>query len=335
MPISALLQHIHMVWQPPLPRPTHGFDLTPLYLPPLPPYSYRWFTLPLHRQVVLCLLFTTTSLSYIHESYGYLPLHIPVAPYLPPLHQHIHQHTQVVLYLDSGVLIEGLLPHLNILLALFCVLIVVSCALTFYGSWQAEKVAKQAVVNSISQLLEQMLPPQISKRVMARQEWPICDYHVQASIMFADIVDFTVLSSNLPARSMIIMINTFVEAFDREAPFRRVEKIKTIGRPAHPPACSAPASVPGGPLHVGVCGHGAGDRSILYRRVRGGGVGGSEGTKEVVYLKSVSILRFFDKFHFPGEKSLSSCGRVGRSKSQEGRIPPSITQQSPTWGGEN
>ena len=78
------------------------------------------------------------------------------------------------------------------------------------------------------QLLLNVLPPSIAMelkdngRIIAR-------YHNEASIMFADIVDFTQLSASLPPGEVVEMLNSVFTKFDQLVENYGLEKIKTIG----------------------------------------------------------------------------------------------------------
>ena len=110
------------------------------------------------------------------------------------------------------------------------VLIVLALVAVGQSARSIQKSSAKAAATSRSQLLEQMIPPRIAQRVIARTEWPICDHHKEATVMFADIVGFTTRSCGAPPAVVVMMINEFVGAFDEEARHHKVEKIKTIGR---------------------------------------------------------------------------------------------------------
>eukprot|EP00002_Diphylleia_rotans_P014685 TRINITY_DN2859_c0_g1_i1.p1 TRINITY_DN2859_c0_g1~~TRINITY_DN2859_c0_g1_i1.p1 ORF type:complete len:205 (-),score=48.09 TRINITY_DN2859_c0_g1_i1:65-679(-) len=64
---------------------------------------------------------------------------------------------------------------------------------------------------------------------MRESEGKIIDIYANSSIMFADIVGFTVLSSKLDARSIVSMLNSMFSQVDEVAERKGLEKIKTIG----------------------------------------------------------------------------------------------------------
>jgi len=77
-------------------------------------------------------------------------------------------------------------------------------------------------------LLMNMLPSSIAERLRTCDE-PIHDKHDSVSILFADIVGFTALSSKLTPFEVVSFLNDIFHIFDELADIYRLEKIKTIG----------------------------------------------------------------------------------------------------------
>jgi adenylate cyclase len=77
-------------------------------------------------------------------------------------------------------------------------------------------------------LLLNVLPPSIAAR-LKRQERVIADRVEDATVLFADLVDFTELSGRLPAERVVEVLNGIFSAFDRICERHGLEKIKTIG----------------------------------------------------------------------------------------------------------
>lgn len=77
-------------------------------------------------------------------------------------------------------------------------------------------------------LLLNILPPYIAKR-LKQSNAVIADNHQDASVLFADIVGFTNLSSQLPAHKIIEILNKVFSNFDQLTEQHELEKIKTIG----------------------------------------------------------------------------------------------------------
>ncbi|HEX2031981.1 MAG TPA: adenylate/guanylate cyclase domain-containing protein [Actinomycetota bacterium] len=88
-----------------------------------------------------------------------------------------------------------------------------------------ERDAAQARVEA---LLLNILPEEIAQRLQHEPN-AIADHFEDASILFADVVDFTPLASRLDAREVVGMLDRLFTAFDELVDRYGVEKIKTIG----------------------------------------------------------------------------------------------------------
>lgn len=77
-------------------------------------------------------------------------------------------------------------------------------------------------------LLLNILPPVIAER-LKEGESPIADRADDIVILFADIVNFTPLSSRLPADEVVQLLDEVFSRFDEIAERHGLEKIKTIG----------------------------------------------------------------------------------------------------------
>jgi adenylate cyclase len=77
-------------------------------------------------------------------------------------------------------------------------------------------------------LLLNILPPAIADRLKA-SEATIADAHPEVTVLFADIVNFTGISSRCTPSEMVAMLNDVFSAFDALAAEHDLEKIKTIG----------------------------------------------------------------------------------------------------------
>jgi class 3 adenylate cyclase len=80
----------------------------------------------------------------------------------------------------------------------------------------------------IRSLLHNVLPPSIAERKLAGES-PIADSFQQASLLFADVVGFTPLSSRFTSTEVVTMLNELYDRFDRIVDRHGLEKIKTIG----------------------------------------------------------------------------------------------------------
>jgi len=77
-------------------------------------------------------------------------------------------------------------------------------------------------------LLLNVLPRSIAERLKA-DETHIADRFQDATILFADLVNFTTISSQMPPSQLVDMLNEIFSTFDQLALAYRLEKIKTIG----------------------------------------------------------------------------------------------------------
>jgi class 3 adenylate cyclase len=96
-------------------------------------------------------------------------------------------------------------------------------------------------------LLLNILPPPIAQKLKDGQS-NIADGFASATILFADLVNFTQLAEQVPPTELVAMLNEIFSAFDRLSEQYELEKIKTIGdaymvvgglptiRPDHPQA---------------------------------------------------------------------------------------------------
>jgi class 3 adenylate cyclase len=77
-------------------------------------------------------------------------------------------------------------------------------------------------------LLLNILPAPIAERLLAGER-VIADSFEEVTLLFADIVDFTVMSGRLSAREVVDLLNEVFNATDRLVDRFGLEKIKTIG----------------------------------------------------------------------------------------------------------
>lgn len=85
--------------------------------------------------------------------------------------------------------------------------------------------AEQAVSE---RLLLNVLPAPIAERLKSHDE-PIADGFAEASVMFADIVNFTRIAAHMTPDEVFAMLNDVFSAFDELTDRFGLEKIKTIG----------------------------------------------------------------------------------------------------------
>ena len=77
-------------------------------------------------------------------------------------------------------------------------------------------------------LLLNMLPASVAER-LKRGETDVADYFDEATVLFADLVNFTDFASKTDATTAVQRLNQVFKAFDQVVDARGLEKIKTIG----------------------------------------------------------------------------------------------------------
>jgi len=76
-------------------------------------------------------------------------------------------------------------------------------------------------------VLQNVLPPSIVDRLKNAET--VADDHTEATVLFADIVDFTRWSAQRPALEVLQLLNDVFSRFDRLVEACGLEKIKTVG----------------------------------------------------------------------------------------------------------
>lgn len=98
----------------------------------------------------------------------------------------------------------------------------------WYDQEQALLRQIQAEREKAEQLLLNVLPASIAER-LKRGEQTIADSFTSATVLFADLVDFTPFSADIPPKELVEMLNQVFSVFDELAEKYGLEKIKTIG----------------------------------------------------------------------------------------------------------
>ncbi len=93
-------------------------------------------------------------------------------------------------------------------------------------------------------LLLNVLPQPIADRLKSKPEDTIAERHEDATVLFADICGFTVLSSRIGPERVVALMDDLFTACDRRASELNVEKIKTIGD-AYMAVAGLPHPLPG------------------------------------------------------------------------------------------
>ena len=77
-------------------------------------------------------------------------------------------------------------------------------------------------------LLLNILPKSIANR-LKNNDMRIADSHESVTILFADIVGFTLMTASIPPAALVDLLSQLFSRFDRLADLHDLEKIKTIG----------------------------------------------------------------------------------------------------------
>lgn len=144
----------------------------------------------------------------------------------------------VAIFLASGAIGAVLAPppsvpawFTNVMLALNVVVggTTVFTLLALFAKQRQDAVAALKVEQAkADNLLLNILPRSIAERLKA-QTATIADQFSEASILFADVVDFTPFAERLSAGEVVDVLNTLFSHFDMLAERYELEKIKTIG----------------------------------------------------------------------------------------------------------
>jgi adenylate cyclase len=105
------------------------------------------------------------------------------------------------------------------------IVVVSSVAMFLLVTFARGREAAQARVEA---LLLNVLPAEVAQRLQS-DRGSIADHFDEASILFADVVDFTPLASRLDARQVVELLDRLFTSFDELVDRHDVEKIKTIG----------------------------------------------------------------------------------------------------------
>jgi adenylate cyclase len=110
----------------------------------------------------------------------------------------------------------------------FAVLNIAAPSLVVFGLLIAFALQRAAAQGRVETLLLNVLPGEIAERLQ-NEPGAIADQFDEASILFADVVDFTPLSARLTPTELVGILDRLFTDFDHLADKYEVEKIKTIG----------------------------------------------------------------------------------------------------------
>ncbi len=122
---------------------------------------------------------------------------------------------------DGGDLPDGFVWTFDVL----NIVVVSSVAMLLLVTFARGRDVAQARVET---LLLNVLPAEVAQRLQSDPN-SIADHFDDASILFADVVDFTPLASGLDARELVALLDRLFTSFDELVDRYDVEKIKTIG----------------------------------------------------------------------------------------------------------
>ncbi len=105
---------------------------------------------------------------------------------------------------------------------------IIGPSLTIFFSTMYFVNAFQKEHDRSERLLLNILPRPIAERLKEKQDI-IADGFAEATILFADIVNFTKLSARISPQELVAMLNRVFSVFDRLVQEYGLEKIKTIG----------------------------------------------------------------------------------------------------------
>jgi adenylate cyclase len=144
----------------------------------------------------------------------------------------------VLVFLLLGIAGEALFPDANLpiwftstMLALNVIgtgAVAFTLLATFAKQRNAALAALRVEREKSESLLMNILPSSIAERLKATTQ-PIADHFASASILFADVVDFTPLAQRLPPAEVVGILDQLFSRFDALVERHGLEKIKTIG----------------------------------------------------------------------------------------------------------
>jgi len=136
----------------------------------------------------------------------------------------------VIIFLNAGIFE----PHENVIAILY---VVAANIIGTFTAFMLERGARRDFLlhrtaqmerEKSDKLLLNILPESIAERLKGG-ETKIADSFEEVSVLFADIVGYTNLSSKKPPHEVVALLNEIFSRFDNNAKNSPIEKIKTIG----------------------------------------------------------------------------------------------------------
>jgi guanylate cyclase len=138
----------------------------------------------------------------------------------------------LIIFVAAGLDVVQGAPQQQVLLYCENVLLVSSLAFFALRFFVVERDKARAALEReqarSEALLLNILPPPIADRLKAGDQ-TIADGYAEATILFADLVGFTRLSTTVAPDKLVVMLNQLFSRFDQLSARFGVEKIKTIG----------------------------------------------------------------------------------------------------------
>jgi adenylate cyclase len=133
-------------------------------------------------------------------------------------------------------------PHIKdtfFLMNIMGVACILYAVMRYFQSQKERTLQELALEQARSEkLLLNILPKSIADR-LKDNDMRIADSHEAVTILFADIVDFTKMTSSMPPAELVDMLSRIFSRFDTLADKHGLEKIKTIGD-GYMVVCGAP-----------------------------------------------------------------------------------------------
>jgi len=171
----------------------------------------------------------------------YLISYILAIGLLPPKQKYVITFFEIVYaltYFTLSLTVKSLIPLYHVsseiifslnIINVFIFLLLITLGMVYFTrtSWKAEEKA-EAEFQRAEDLLHNILPVTVANRLKSHGEVIADDYEC-ATVMFADIVDFTKIASDLRADQVVTLLNEVFSKFDELVEKYYLEKIKTIG----------------------------------------------------------------------------------------------------------
>ena len=132
----------------------------------------------------------------------------------------------IALILDPAVRDQASLSETSVVL--FAAMNIAGVSTVAFVLLQYFTIQSQAAQATSDALLLNILPATIAETLKTTPD-TIAESYEEASVLFADLVDFTPMSAQMPAADLVELLNEVFTFFDEVADELGIEKIKTIG----------------------------------------------------------------------------------------------------------